>query len=55
MTQRVARAVSDAILEGIMVSAVLHYRQAKILNKGAAAASKLFLRAQVPNADLRRN
>ncbi|MBM4600966.1 cation diffusion facilitator CzcD-associated flavoprotein CzcO [Prescottella equi] len=54
VTQRVARAVSDAILEGIMVSAVLHYRQAKILNKGAAAASKLFLRAQVPNADLRR-
>lgn len=53
-TQRVARFVSDTILEGIMVSAVLHYRQAKILNKGAAAASRLFLRAQVPDADLRR-
>ena len=53
-TQRAARFVSDTILEGIMVSAVLHYRQAKFLNKGAAAASRLFLRAQVRDADLRR-
>lgn len=54
VAQRAARAVSGALLEGIMVSAVLHYRQAKFLNKGAAAASRLFLRAQVPDADLRR-
>lgn len=54
-TQRAARAVSDALLEGVMVSAVLHYRQAKLLNKGAAAASRLFLRAQVRDARLRRD
>lgn len=53
-TQRAARAVSDGLLEGIMVSAVLHYRQAKLLNKAAAAASRLFLRTQVRDADLRR-
>lgn len=53
-TQRAARAVSDGLLEGIMVSAVLHYRQAKLLNKGAAAASRLFLRTQVRDRSLRR-
>ena len=31
---------ATAILEGMMVTAVLHYRQAKLLNKGAAAASQ---------------
>ncbi len=54
-TQRAARAVSNALLEGVMVSAVLHYRQAKILNKGAAMLSKLFLRSQVRNEELRRS
>ncbi|MGW0040287.1 flavin-containing monooxygenase [Rhodococcus sp. NPDC003348] len=52
-TQRAARAVSDGLLEGLMVSAVLHYRQAKLLNKAAAAASRLFLRTQVRDAKLR--
>ena len=53
-TQRAARAVSDGLLEGLMVTAVLHYKQAKILNKIAAAASRLFLRTQVGDANLRR-
>jgi len=50
LTQRIARAVSSSILEMIMVSAVLHYKQVKLLNKGAAAAS--FLRSQVSDASL---
>ncbi|EME16644.1 flavin-containing monooxygenase [Rhodococcus triatomae] len=54
LTQRLARKVSDGILEAIMVSAVLHYRQVKFLNKGAAGASKLFLRSQVRDSELRR-
>ncbi|MHA6740117.1 flavin-containing monooxygenase [Rhodococcus erythropolis] len=53
LTQRIARAVSSSILEMIMVSAVLHYKQVKLLNKGAAAASRAFLRSQVSDAHLR--
>ncbi|MGC0364346.1 cation diffusion facilitator CzcD-associated flavoprotein CzcO [Rhodococcus sp. 27YEA15] len=53
-TQRVARSVSSGILEMIMVSAVLHYKQVKLLNKGAAAASRAFLRSQVRDAALRK-
>ncbi|MFD4295275.1 flavin-containing monooxygenase [Rhodococcus sp. NPDC058505] len=53
LTQRAARTVSDGLLEGLMVTAVLHYRQAKVLNKIAAAASRLFLRTQVPDPRLR--
>ena len=54
LTQRIARAVSSSILEMIMVSAVLHYKQVKLLNKGAAAASRAFLRSQVRDAHLRK-
>ncbi|MCY4666705.1 MAG: NAD(P)/FAD-dependent oxidoreductase, partial [Rhodococcus sp.] len=54
LTQRIARAVSSSILEMIMVSAVLHYKQVKLLNKGAAAASRAFLRSQVSDASLRK-
>ncbi|MGV9746052.1 flavin-containing monooxygenase [Rhodococcus zopfii] len=53
-SQRVARWVSSGILEAVMVSAVLHYRQTKVLSKGAAALSRAFLRAQVGDAGLRR-
>ncbi|MDV8005281.1 NAD(P)/FAD-dependent oxidoreductase [Rhodococcus sp. IEGM 1318] len=54
LTQRIARAVSSSILEMIMVSAVLHYKQVKLLNKGASAASRAFLRSQVRDATLRK-
>ncbi|MFC4604084.1 flavin-containing monooxygenase [Rhodococcus kronopolitis] len=52
--QRAARAVSSGILEAVMVSAVLHFKQTKLLNKGAAAASRGHLRAQVGDPELRR-
>ncbi|MFE3293347.1 flavin-containing monooxygenase [Rhodococcus sp. NPDC059234] len=54
LVQRGARAVSGALLELLMVSAVLHFKQAKVLNKGAALASRVFLRTQVGDAGLRR-
>ncbi len=53
-TQRVARRANSAWLEGLMVSAVLHYRQARIFNKAAAALSKRHLRKQVEDPELRR-
>ncbi|MET3961374.1 cation diffusion facilitator CzcD-associated flavoprotein CzcO [Marmoricola sp. OAE513] len=46
-TQRAARAANSAWLEGMMVTAVLHYKQAKFLNAGAAALAKGHLRRQV--------
>ncbi|MGW6374725.1 flavin-containing monooxygenase [Rhodococcus sp. NPDC055112] len=52
--QRAARGVSSGILEAVMVSAVLHYRQTKLLNKGAAALSRVFLRTKVRDPKLRR-
>ncbi|MCW4355951.1 NAD(P)/FAD-dependent oxidoreductase [Hoyosella sp. YIM 151337] len=53
-TQRAARFVNTALLEALMVSAVLHFRQARVLNEIAAGAAKLHLRAQVKDAELRR-
>ena len=53
-TQKIARAISTSILEAVMVSAVLHFRQAKFLNRGAALAAKAHLRRQVPDPGLRR-
>ncbi|MBB3039480.1 flavin-containing monooxygenase [Hoyosella altamirensis] len=53
-TQRAARAVNTAILEAMMVTAVLHFRQARLLNNTAAAVAKLHLRAQVKDPELRR-
>ncbi|GGC58026.1 NAD(P)/FAD-dependent oxidoreductase [Hoyosella rhizosphaerae] len=53
-TQRAARFVNTAILELIMVSAVLHFRQARLLNAVAASVAKLHLRTQVKDPDLRR-
>ncbi len=46
-TQRVARKANSMWLEGMMVTAVLHYKQAKLLNQGAAALAKAHLRRQV--------
>ena len=52
-TQRVARRANSAWLEGLMVTAVLHYRQARIFNRAAAALSKRHLRKQVADPALR--
>jgi cation diffusion facilitator CzcD-associated flavoprotein CzcO len=53
-TQRLARRVNTALLELIMVAAVLHYRRANLLNRGAAALAKRHLRKQVADPELRR-
>jgi cation diffusion facilitator CzcD-associated flavoprotein CzcO len=53
-TQRLARAANSAWLEALMVSAVLHYRQARLFNLAASALSKRHLRRQVPDPELRR-
>ena len=53
-TQRVARRANSAWLEGMMVTAVLHYRQARFFNQAAAALSKRHLRKQVADPELRR-
>ncbi|MFC9896507.1 flavin-containing monooxygenase [Nocardia sp. NPDC127579] len=45
--QRAARLANTSLLEAIMVVGVLHYKQAKLLNKGAAALAKAHLFAQV--------
>jgi cation diffusion facilitator CzcD-associated flavoprotein CzcO len=52
-TQRLARRVNSAWLESIMVTGVLHYKQAKLFNQGAAAIAKAHLRRQVKDPDLR--
>jgi cation diffusion facilitator CzcD-associated flavoprotein CzcO len=53
-TQRVARRANAAWLEAMMVSAVLHYRQARIFNQAAAALSRRHLHKQVSDPGLRR-
>lgn len=53
LTQRLARTVNTAVLELIMVAAVLHYRRANLLNRGAAAIARRHLRKQVTDPALR--
>lgn len=53
-TQRMARRANSTWLEAIMVTGVLHYRQAKAFNYGAAALAKAHLRRQVKDPELRR-
>lgn len=53
-TQRLARRANSAWLEGMMVTAVLHYRQARFLNAGAARLAKAHLRRQVQDPETRR-
>ncbi|HWM74851.1 MAG TPA: NAD(P)/FAD-dependent oxidoreductase, partial [Nocardioides sp.] len=53
-TQRIARTANTALLEAIMVAGVLHYRQAKVFNKGAARIAKRHLHQQIADPDLRR-
>ncbi|MEO7351378.1 MAG: NAD(P)/FAD-dependent oxidoreductase, partial [Marmoricola sp.] len=53
-TQRAARAANSTWLEAVMVTAVLHYRQARFFNRAAAAISRRRLRKQVADPELRR-
>jgi cation diffusion facilitator CzcD-associated flavoprotein CzcO len=53
-TQRVARFVNDGLLEALMVGGVLHYRQARLFNRGAELLARAHLFAQVRDRDLRR-
>lgn len=53
-TQRLARRVNTALLEALMVLAVLRYRRMGFLNRGAALAARRHLRKQVPDPELRR-
>ena len=52
-TQRLARRANSAWLEGMMVTAVLHYRQARFFNQAAARLSKRHLAKQVADPALR--
>jgi cation diffusion facilitator CzcD-associated flavoprotein CzcO len=54
LTQRVARFFNTALLELMMVTAVLHFRQARMLNRRASATAIQHLRRQVPDPELRR-
>ncbi|MCW2771590.1 MAG: monooxygenase [Aeromicrobium sp.] len=47
LTQRLVRTVGSGILEAIMVSGVLRYRQAKLLNRGVEKIALRHLRRQV--------
>src|SRR3954452_14203710 len=52
-TQRLARRANSAWLESIMVTGVLHYRQARLFNQAAAAVAKAHMRRQVRDPELR--
>ncbi|WP_018180901.1 flavin-containing monooxygenase [Jongsikchunia kroppenstedtii] len=53
-TQKAARKVGGTVLEAIMVGGVLHFRQFKVFNRGAAAAAKAHLYAQVRDPKVRK-
>jgi cation diffusion facilitator CzcD-associated flavoprotein CzcO len=53
LAHRAFRWVTDNILELMMVSAVLHYRQFKLLNSGAAVLAKAHLFRSIRDRDLR--
>jgi cation diffusion facilitator CzcD-associated flavoprotein CzcO len=53
-TQRAARRANSTWLEAMMVTGVLHYKQAKVFNQAAAALAKAHLRRQVRDPELRR-
>jgi cation diffusion facilitator CzcD-associated flavoprotein CzcO len=54
LTQRAARLANTGLLELMMVSAVLHFRQAQMLNRGAALIAKAHLHRQIRDPELRR-
>jgi cation diffusion facilitator CzcD-associated flavoprotein CzcO len=53
-TQRALRLLNSGLLEAMMVTAVLHFRQAKRLNRGASGVAIRHMRRQVPDPELRR-
>ena len=53
LTQRVVRRIGSGVLELLMVSAVLHFRQAKFLNKLAEKAARKHMAAQISDPQLR--
>ncbi|MBF6073713.1 flavin-containing monooxygenase [Nocardia beijingensis] len=53
-TQKAARLVNTSLLEALMVVGVLHFKQARLLNKGAGALAKAHLRASVRDKQTRR-
>ncbi|MBH0774975.1 flavin-containing monooxygenase [Nocardia bovistercoris] len=52
-TQKAARAVNSGLLEALMVVGVLHFRQAKPLNRAVGVLAKAHLRAQVRDKRVR--
>lgn len=54
LTQQVARRVNSTWLEAIMVTGVLHYKQAKLFNRAAETIARAHLRRQVKDPELRR-
>ncbi|MFX0580730.1 flavin-containing monooxygenase [Nocardia nepalensis] len=53
-TQKAARLVNTSMLEALMVLGVLHFKQAKPLNKAAGVLAKAHLRAQVRDKEIRK-
>jgi cation diffusion facilitator CzcD-associated flavoprotein CzcO len=53
-TQKAARLANTSMLEALMVLGVLHYKQAKPLNKAASLVAKAHLRAQVKDKETRK-
>ncbi|CAM3279709.1 NAD(P)/FAD-dependent oxidoreductase [Nocardioides dubius] len=54
LSQRAARLVGTSVLEAMMVSGVLHYRRAKVINQLAERWCRAHLNRQVPDPALRR-
>ncbi|GAB09988.1 putative flavin-containing monooxygenase [Gordonia araii NBRC 100433] len=54
LTQKAARLANTTLLELLMVTGVLHFKQFKFGNRGAAALAKAHLRRQIPDAELRK-
>jgi cation diffusion facilitator CzcD-associated flavoprotein CzcO len=52
-TQRLARRINTAVLEAIMVTGVVHYRQGRVFNRIAERVATRHLRRQVDDPDLR--
>ena len=51
--QKAARLVNTSLLELLMVTGVLHFKQFKVANRGAVALAKAHLKRQVPDPELR--
>ncbi|MTL14747.1 NAD(P)-binding protein [Nocardia seriolae] len=54
LTQKAARLVNTSMLEALMVVGVLHFKQAKLLNKGAGVLAKAHLRNSVRDKETRK-